>query len=168
MAQILRPVSTFELEGYTGDHNSINQLERDDSTFAAAQPGVAATLAVLLEAPQGVPGPGTCEIHWVHARVNRFGDLQTGGNHFVYTCTLYSGPDPIASSSETPDSWQPTIFTVLSSDIPDWSQVGLRFTQTNSGGAQANRRGGAVSWAQLVAPDFRPPASRRRRIIQLP
>jgi hypothetical protein len=42
-------------------------------------------------------------------------------------------------------------FTFSAGDITDWTNVRLRFTQTNSGGG-GNARGSAVSWAEIEAP----------------
>lgn len=168
MPQILRPVATIASLYYTGDHAAINSAERDDSTFAYAEARAQSELAVLLPPPDAVPAPGVCDVHWVHARVNNSGQLQSGGNDFTYSCSLFSGDALIASSPVVPLVWQETIFSVQASDIPDWGSLELHFTQTYSGGSPANRRAGAVSWAQLVVPGPLAPTPRHRRIIHVP
>jgi hypothetical protein len=168
MPQILRPAATIKSLYYTGDHESINQHEREDSTYAYAEARRQAELVVLLAPPVDVPGPGDCHIRWVHGRVNNSGQLQSGGNNFTYTCSLLCCDALIASSSVTPQGWQESTLTFQAFDVSDWTSLALHFKQTSSGGRPATWRAGAVSWAQLVTPAPLAPTPRHRRIIHVP
>jgi len=50
----------------------------------------------------------------------------------------------------------------LIANITDFSDLRFLFTTTGSGGSPANRRGVAISWAQLELPDAPEPSGERR------
>jgi len=51
------------------------------------------------------------------------------------------------------------------SSITDYTDLRLRFTCTNSGGSPANRRGMAISWAEIEIPDPSGPSPKRYFVI---
>lgn len=154
MAQFLRPNANVTQTSFTNGFGEIDETSASDSDFAWSANNVAATLEVALTNPAATPGAGTTTIRYRIARMNN-GVLDGGGNACLVTAALYQGTTLISADSQrnsdgtwTTYSWAPDV-----SSVTDWNDLRLRFTTTASGGGPSVRRGAAISWAEVEAPD---------------
>jgi hypothetical protein len=153
VAQFLRPDSNVTQSGFTNGFAAIDEPTASDADFAYGANNTAAVLEVGLSNPS-TPGSGTTTVRYRVAKVNA-GALSGSGSTITVTCEVYQGTTLIAADTErtATGSWVGYSFTPDMSGVTDWSDLRLRFTTTAGGGSPANRRGGAVSWAELEAPD---------------
>ncbi len=157
MAQFLRPDSNVTQTSWTGGFEGIDEATASDADFSyGANNNANARLEVGTSNPVDTPDPaGTATVRWRYAKVSS-GTLSGTGGTVNQTCGVYEGGTLIGSSTVTTGgSWTGASFTFSAGDITDWTDVRLRFTQTNSGGG-GNARGSAVSWAEIEAPDAAP------------
>jgi hypothetical protein len=160
MAQFLRPDSNVTQTSFTGGFAAIDEATASDADFAYGDNNTAAVLEVGLSNPAATPDPaGTSTVRYRIARTNA-GTVNGAGNAVNVTPEVYQGPTLIqAGTAQTATgTWAQYTFTFTHGSITDWTNVRLRFTTTASGGSPANRRGGAVSWAEVEAPDAAPTA----------
>ena len=152
MAQTLRPTSDATNTG-TGGFGDIDEASASDADFWWGDNNVAETLEVHVGDPT-TPLSGTCTVRYRIAKTNA-GTVDGGGNAVTVTAEVYEGATQQATDSAqtATGSWTPYEFTFAASAVTDWTDVRLRFTTSASGGSPANRRGGAVSWAELETPD---------------
>lgn len=153
MAQFIRPDSNITQTSFTGGFAEIDETSPSDADFAYGANNTSAVLEVGLSNPS-VPSSGTCTVRYRIAKVNN-GVLSGSGNSVSITCAIYEGATLIATDAAqtTTGTWTTFTFTFDSTLVTDWTDVRLRFTTTASGGSPANRRGGAVSWAEVEIPD---------------
>lgn len=151
--QFLRPDGNITQTSFTGGFAEIDEASASDADFAYGANNVAAVLEVSLSNPTGAPASGTTTVRYRIAKTNA-GTVDGGGNAVTVTAAVYQGTTLIASDSAqtatgtwTQYSWAPSMASVT-----DWNDLRLRFTTSASGGTAANRRGGAVSWAEVEAP----------------
>ena len=159
MAQFLRPDSNITQSSFTGGFADIDETSPSDADYAYGANNTSAVLEVGLSDPSvGTPGSGTTTVRYRIAKVNN-GTVSGTGNNLTVTMEVYQGGTLIASdTSQTPTgTWTQYEFNPDMSGVTDWTDLRLRFSTTGSGGSPANRRGGAISWAELEAPD--PPAA---------
>ena len=154
MAQFLRPDGTVTATGFTGGFADIDEATASDADFAYGANGGANVLEVSLSDPAGYPGAGTTTVRYRVAKVNG-GVLDNAGNAVTGTVELYQGAALISAdtgrtltSTWTAYSWTPNV-----SGVTDWNDLRLRFTDSSNGGAVSGRRAGAISWAELEAPE---------------
>jgi hypothetical protein len=154
VAQFLRPDSTVTADGFTNGHAAIDEAIASDADFAYGANNTAAVLEVGLSNPTGTPASGTTMVRYRHAKVNS-GALSGSGSSVTVTAEIYQGASLIASDAAQTagGSWTARSWTPDMSGVTDWTDLRLRFTTSSSGGSPANRRGGAVSWAELEVPD---------------
>lgn len=155
MAQFLRPSSNVTQTSFTGGFADIDETTASDADFAYGANNTAAVLEVGLTNPPGTPDPsGTSTVRFRIARVNA-GTLSGTGNNVTITTGVYQGATLIQADSarSTTGSWVEFSFTFTHGSITNWNDLRLRFTTSASGGSPANRRGGAISWAEIEAPD---------------
>ena len=156
MAQFLRPDSNITKTSFTLGFAVINESTANDSNYAFSDNGAAGVLEVGLSDPASTPDPaGTSTVRFRIAKVDN-GNLIGTGNSVTITSEVYQGTTLIqADSARTATgSWVGYSFTFTHGSITDWTDVRLRFSiTTNSGGSPSNRRGGAISWAEVEAPD---------------
>lgn len=154
MAQFLRPDSTVTATSFTNGFAAIDESAASDADFAYGANNIAAVLEVGLSNPGGTPGSGTTTVRYRIAKT-KTGVVDGTGNSCTVTAALYQGTTLIAADTArtatgtwTEYSWAPNV-----GSVSDWNDLRLRFTTSASGGTSANRRGGAVSWAEIEAPD---------------
>jgi hypothetical protein len=154
VAQFLRPDSNVTQTSFTNGFAEIDESTASDADFAFGANNTAAVLEVGLGNPSGTPGSGTTTVRYRVAKTNA-GVLDGGGNAVTVTVGVYQGTTLIAA--DTPrtanGTWAGYSYTPDMSGVTDWSDLRLRFTTSASGGSPAARRGGAVSWAEIEAPD---------------
>lgn len=154
MAELLRPDSNVTQSGFTGGFSAIDEATASDADFAYGANNTAAVLEVGLSNPSGTPGAGTRTFRYRHARTNN-GTVDGGGNAVTVTAEVIEGTTvratdaaQTATGTWTARSWTPDL-----SAVSNWNDLRMRFTTSASGGSPANRRGAAVSWAELEVPD---------------
>ena len=154
MAQFLRPDSNVTQSSFTGVFADIDEATASDSDFAYGANNVAAQLEVGLSNPASTPGGGTTTVRYRVAKTNN-GSLSGSGNGVDGTLSVYEGAVLVASdvARTLTGTWTDYSFAPDMSGVSDWNNLRLRFDTTKSGGGPSNRRGGAISWAELEAPD---------------
>jgi hypothetical protein len=154
VAQYLRPDSNITQNGVTGGFADIDETTASDTDYAYSADNTAGTLEVGLSNPSGTPSSGTCTARYRLANIDG-GVLGSGGNAVTITPTLYQGGSLIASGTDVtaPDAWTTYNFTFNTSSVTDWTDLRLRWSCNNTGGAVPARRGMGISWAEVEAPD---------------
>lgn len=154
MSQFLRPDSNVTQSDFTNGFANIDESAASDADFAYGANNAAAVLEVGLSNPSGTPAAGTRTVRYRVAKTNA-GTVDGAGNAVTVTAELYQGTSLIAADSArtATGTWTGYSFTPDTSSVTDWNDLRLRFTTSASGGSPANRRGGAVSWAELETPD---------------
>lgn len=157
MAQFLRPDGNITQTSFTGGFAEIDESAASDTDFAYGANNTAAVLEVSLSNPSGTPAAGTTTVRYRIAKTNN-GTVDGAGNAVTVTAEVYQGGSLIASDTArtATGTWTAYSFTPDMSGVTDWNDLRLRFTTSSSGGSPANRRGGAVSWAELESPDAAP------------
>jgi len=152
--QLLRPDGNVTQTNFTGGFAEIDEATPSDADFAWGADNTVAVLEVTVSDPSGTPASGTCTARYRIAKTND-GVVDGAGNACTVTGEVYEGAAQIATdSARTADgTWTEYSFTFAASAVTNWNDVRLRFTTSASGGSPANRRGGAVSWAELETPD---------------
>lgn len=160
MAQFLRPDSDVTQTSFTGGFAEIDEATASDADFAYGANNTAAVLEVGLSDPAATPdAAGTSTVRYRIAKVNS-GTLSGTGNAVTITTAVYQGGTLIQTDTAktATGTWTAYSFTFTHESITDWTDIRLRFTTSASGGSPSNRRGGAVSWAEIEAPDAAPVA----------
>ncbi len=154
MAQFLRPDGNVTTTNFTNGFSNIDEATASDVDFAYGANNVVAVLEVSLSNPSATPGSGTSTVRYRIARTNA-GTVDGTGSAVTVTCAVVQGTTVLASDSAqtATGTWTQYSFNPDMSGVTDWNDVRLRFTTSASGGSPANRRGAAVSWAELEAPD---------------
>lgn len=154
MAQFLRPDSNVTQTSFTNGFDAIDESSASDADFAYGTNNTAAVLEVGLSNPSGTPGAGTTTVRYRVAKTNA-GTVDGGGNAVTVTASVYQGGTLIAEDSArtVTGTWTEYSWTPSMASVTDWNDLRLRFTTSASGGSPANRRGGAVSWAEVESPD---------------
>lgn len=166
MAQFGRPDSNVTQTNFTNGFAEIDEETPSDSDYAWGANNTAAVLEVGLS---NVTDPVVHTGHIIRYRIAKTDDgvVDGGGNAVTVTAELYQGGTSIATSvdNEATGTWTTYSFTLTTgqaSTITDYTDLRIRCTTSASGGSPANRRGGAVSWAELEIPDV---SSGARRIF---
>lgn len=155
MAQFLRPDSNITLSAFTGGFAEIDESTPSDLDFAYGDNNTQAVLEVGLSDPIGVPDPsGISVVRYRIAKTNN-GVVTGTGSAVTITPQVYQGGSLVQSgaSQSTTGIWTEYSFTFTHESITDWSDLRIRFSTSNSGGSPQNRRGGAISWAEVESPD---------------
>lgn len=157
MAQVLRPDGNVTQTSFTNGFAEIDESAASDADFAYGANNTVATLEVSLGNPSATPASGTTTVRYRVART-KDGVVDGTGSACDVTCSVYQGGSLVAADSArtVTGSWTEYSFTPDMSGVTDWTDLRLRFVTTASGGSGPNRRGGAVSWAELEAPDAPP------------
>ena len=155
MAQFLRPDANVTQTSFTGGFADLDESTASDADFAYGDNNTAATLEVGLSNPSGTPGSGTTTVRYRVAKTNA-GTVDGAGNACDIQCHVYQGTTLIASDTArtVTGTWTTYSFTPNMGSVTDWNNLRLRFVTTTSGGSPANRRGAAVSWGEIEAPDL--------------
>lgn len=155
MAQTLVPDGNITQTSFTGGFAEIDEASPgSDADFAYGANNTAAVLEVSVSNPGTTPGAGTCTVKFRHAKTNA-GTVDGAGNAVTVTAEVYEGATQraIDSAQTATGTWTERQFTFDASLVSNWNDLRLRFTTSASGGSPANRRGGAISWAEIQTPD---------------
>jgi len=154
MAQFLRPDGNITQASFTGGFADIDEASPSDADYAYGANNTDATLEVSVSNPAGAPGSGTCTLRWRIAKTNN-GTIDGSGSALTVTAAVYEGASAVATGgAETPTgTWTQYNLTFDASLVADWNDLRIRWVTSASGGSPANRRGGAISWAELEVPD---------------
>lgn len=167
MAQFARPDSDVTNTGSNNGFEAIDESTPSDADFWWGDNNQADELEVGLT---NVTDPGVDTGHVVRFRIAKVnaGVLSGTGNAVTITARLMQGGTVIAARAAddatgtwTTHTWNLTTGEV--SGITDYTDLRLEFVTSASGGTPANRRGGAVSWAELETPDA-PSGDRRMQV----
>jgi hypothetical protein len=162
MAQFIRPDSNITQSSFTGGFADIDEVTPNDSDYAYSANNANAVLEVGLSDPAAIPASGTCTVRWRIAKTNN-GTVNGSGAIIDVTPSFRQGGSEIqgASSQSATGTWTTYEFTFESTSVSDWTDLSLRFSVPSTGGPPANRRGGAISWAEVEIPDPPPPVLTR-------
>lgn len=156
MAQFARPDSNVTQTSFTNGFAEIDESTPSDADFAFGANNTAAELEVGLS---NVTDPTSSTGHIFRYRVAKTnaGTVDGTGNSVTVTARLMQGTTQIATdTAKTADgTWTQYAYTLTGGEadaITDYTDLRLEFVTSTSGGAPANRRGGAVSWAELEVP----------------
>lgn len=156
MAQFARPDGDITNTG-TGGFGDIDEASPSDVDFWWGDNNVAEELEVSLS---NVTDPASSTGHTFRYRIAKTnaGTVDGAGAAVTVTARLMQGGTQIATdTAKTADgTWTQYAFTISGAEadsITDYTDLRLEFVTSASGGAPANRRGGAVSWAELEVPD---------------
>lgn len=157
MAQFARPDSNVTQTSFTNGFAAIDEATASDADFAYGANNTAAELEVGLS---NVTDPASSSGHVFRYRIAKTnaGTVDGGGNAVTVTVRLMQGTTQIATdTAKTADgTWTQYAYTLSAAEadaITDYTDLRLEFVTSASGGSPANRRGGAVSWAELEVPD---------------
>lgn len=157
MAQFARPDSDVTNTAFTGGFADIDEITASDADRAFSTDGSDCELEVGLS---NVSDPSTDTGHIFRYRVAKTDDgVPSGtGNAKTLIARLMQGTTAIATDTERTLTGSYTTYSrTLSSGeaaaITDYTDLRLEFTSLGGGGNPTNRRGAAVSWAELEVPD---------------
>jgi hypothetical protein len=167
VAQFARPDGNVTQTSFTGGFAEIDEATPSDADFAYGANNTAAELEVSLG---DVTDPQSGAGHTFRYRIAKTDDgvVDGGGNAVTVTVRLMQGTTEIAADSAqtATGTWTQYELTLTSGQadaITNYADLRLEFVTSASGGSPANRRGGAVSWAELEVPDA--PSGDRRTIV---
>ena len=156
MAQFARPDADVTNTGTNG-FAAVDESTPSDADFWFGDNNTAEELEVSLS---NVTDPSSSAGHTFRYRVAKTnaGTVDGGGNAVTVTARLMQGATQIAADSAktATGTWTQYDFTLSGAEadaITDYTDLRLEFVTSASGGSPANRRGGAVSWAELEVPD---------------
>lgn len=161
MSQFLRPDSDVTTTNVSaGGFGSIDESSFSDADFVIGTNNTTATYECGLSNPGATPGAGTCTVRFRHARgdsdTSPFAPASGGTGTPTVTCAVIENTTAIATDSAqnvVDGTFTAREFTFATSLVTDWTNLRLRFTLVGTGGAGANRRSAAVSWAEIEVPD---------------
>lgn len=156
MAQFGRPDADVTNTG-NGGFADIDEASPSDADFWFGDNNQADELEVSLS---NVTDPASSADHVFRYRIAKTnaGTVSGTGNAVTVTARLMQGTTEIATdTAKTADgTWTQYAFTLSGAEadaITDYTDLRLEFVTSASGGSPANRRGGAVSWAELEVPN---------------
>lgn len=167
MAQFLRPNGDITVNAFTGTpintagnrYQNIDEAAASDTDFNWGANNTAAIYECALQAGSD---PNLSTGHVIRFRLaktnNGFAD--GAGSVVKVTYSLLQGglviKDNIGNELVVTGTWTQHEFAlsgVEADAITNYADLRLRFVTSASGGSPANRRGGAVSWAEMELPD---------------
>lgn len=164
--QFARPDGDITTTGVGGGtFASIDEVTASDSDFVWTEDNTAAVYEVSLS---NITDPLTGSGHTLRYRVSKAdGGVPNDntGNDVTLNVELYQGATLIQliENTLTLGLWtdRSLAFTpTFINNITDYSDLRLRFSCSNSGGSPSNRRGMAISWAEIETPDAGSPSRR--------
>lgn len=157
MAQFARPDSNVTQSAFTGGFAEIDEAVASDADRAFSTDGSDAELEVGLS---DVTDPQVGTGHIVRYRAGKTDDgvLSGTGNAKTLEVRLMQGATQIAAdvSRTLTGAYQTFTWTLTSTQanaITDYTDLRLEFVSLGGGGNPTNRRGAAISWAELEVPD---------------
>src|SRR3990170_7358280 len=156
MAQLARPDGDITNTG-NGGFADIDETTPSDSDFWWGDNNQADELEVSLS---NVTDPVSSSGHTFRYRIAKTnaGAVDGGGNAVTVTARLMQGTTQRATDTAktATGDWTQYAYTLSGAEadaITDYADLRLEFVTSASGGSPANRRGGAVSWAELEVPN---------------
>lgn len=156
MAQFGRPDQQITNTG-NGLFSDIDEASPSDADFWFGDNNAADEFEVGLS---NVSDPSSSAGHTFRYRIAKTnaGTVDGTGNAVTVTARLMQGTTQIATdTARTADgTWTQYELTLSGAEadaITDYTDLRLEFLTSASGGSPANRRGGAVSWAELEVPE---------------
>ena len=168
MTQQLVPDGEITATGIeSGDYTDIDELSASDADYLYGYNNTAVTYECSLDDGSD---PSDHTNHTFYVRVCKVDDgvPDGGGSGISFTAKLFQGAteltDVATQINETLDgswtTWSSTLTEAQAANITDYTDLRILVEANASGGAEANRRGFAMSWAQLQIPDAGgPPAA---------
>lgn len=161
MAQFMRPntdiTATWSTSTGTTHYTLIDEATAVDSDYLWTPDQDNLDDEMGLAGPASTPGSGTCTVRWRETQTDGGVVNSSGGNASTLEVQIVADTANIVYTSgavaTTEGSWGDRSGTFDSSAITDWDSVQIHLVAVGSGGPVANRRGVAVSWAELEVPD---------------
>lgn len=169
MAQFARPDSDVTVTSFTGGFSAIDEATASNADFAYGANNTASELEVGLS---NVTDPAASTGHIFRYRIAKTnaGLVDGGGSAVTVTARLMQGTTQIATDTAktATGTWTQYAYTLSGAEadaITDYADLRLEFVTSASGGSPANRRGGAVSWAEMEVPDAGAPPTQYNQAI---
>ncbi len=162
MAQNVYPTSDVTNEWASGGFADIDEgATPNDSDFAYSIDKPTDDIFEVHLGDPGDPAIGTGHIIRYHWATVDGGVLSGDGTAVTQTYNLYQGTTLISTGTGNTHTtnnatWQTASFTLSTAEadnITDYTDLRLRVVASGGGGSPADRRGAAVSWAELETPD---------------
>lgn len=156
---LMRPDSNITQNNITNGFDSINETPINDANYAYSSNSTASVFVVGLSNPIGTPfATGPVTVRYRIAKTNNGAVTSTGNAAAVNVSITDSAGVILASgvSGVPTGTWTQYSFTFDASLVPDWNTARLRIQHPPGPGAAANKRGSAISWAEIEAPGVRP------------
>lgn len=155
MVQFARPDGDVTNTG-TGGFADVDEASPSDADFWWGANNTAEELEVSLS---NATDPNSSSGHIFRYRIAKTngGVVDGGGNACTVTARLMQGATEIAADTAktATGTWTQYALTLSAGQadaITDYTDLRLEFLTSASGGSPANRRGAAVSWAELEVP----------------
>lgn len=175
MAQFARPDSDVTALGGSGSGTfaDIDETSFSDSDYLYSNDNVDVTYECGLSNVTDPVSSSGHIVRWRQAQSDQSASPiapSSGGTASEYSAYLYQGATLIATlvSGETSNegSFLAKSYTLSGTEadsITDYTDLRIRFDFVGGGGSPANRRGVAISWAEMEVPDA--PVGGARRIF---
>ncbi len=160
MAQFARPISDItNPANWNGDYTDIDEISANDSDFGWSNDKDNLTYETLLSDIDPGAGSGTVTIRSRASRCDGGVPNDTSGSASLLQVLLMQGAVQIAEIRANAEigAWEDISYELSGgevSSITDWSIVSIRYIITGGGGSPTNRRGVALSWAEMEGPDY--------------
>jgi len=161
MAQFARPTSDVTIPtGFNGTYVSIDETTASDADFVYSNDNTNGTYETLLGGVvDPVDGVGS---YTIRARVSRCDTSvpnSTTGTSASIGVALYQGATLIATARAVSSvaAWINVSYSLTTPEInsiTNYSDLRLQFQYSGGGGSTTNRRGVAISFAEIEIPDF--------------
>ena len=162
MAQFIRPAEDITALGVngSGSYVFIDEASFDDSDYISSNDNTNTTYEAKFSSGSDPGVSGSHIVRWRQAQADGNVAPSSGGTASSYDAFLYQGGTLIATlvsgetSNESSFLAKTYVLTVGESDnITDYTDLRIRFDFSGGGGPTANRRGVAISWAEMEIPD---------------
>jgi hypothetical protein len=159
LGQFLRPSSDISTTSWNGAYTDIDEVTASDGDFGYSDDNVDGTYEFAFPT-SGIVDPTVSTLHVVKCRVSRSdGGVpnNNSGSAASLEILLMQGGTTIATvrANATVGLWEDVSYTLTgtqANNISDYNNLRLRFNYLGGGGSPANRRGVAVSWAEMEIP----------------
>jgi hypothetical protein len=158
---LVRPTSDITALGAdgTGTYLDIDEISFSDSDYISSNDQINATYETLLSSVIDPVSSSGHIVRWRQAQADGNVAPSSGGTASTYSAYLYQGLTLIATLVTTETSNEGaflaksyTLTSIEADSITNYADLRIRFDFIGSGGSPANRRGVAVSWAEMETP----------------
>ena len=159
LAQVISDTIALGADG-TGTFANIDEVTFSDADYITSDDNKNVLYEALFDTvtdPQVATGH---IVRWRQAQADGNVAPSSGGSASSYDVLLYQGLTLIATCQATTNTNQSsflagsyTLSAAEANSITDYSDLRFHVDMNGGGGSPANRRGVAVSWAQLEVPD---------------